>query len=57
MHFFLKRIDRTNRYDVFLDNGWNNWTRIQRNHWGVKVIAGNPLPRAVMRELNQRFVK
>jgi hypothetical protein len=53
---FVKRLDR-NHYDVFIGNGWNNWTRIRRNHWGVSVVAGNRLPREAIHELNQRIIK
>lgn len=56
MVFFLKRLDRVH-YDVFIGNGWDNWTRIKRNHWGVQVVAGKPLPRATIRELNEKLVK
>jgi hypothetical protein len=53
---FVKRLDR-NHYDVFIGNGWNNWTRIRRNHWGVSVVAGNRLPRDIIHQLNERIIK
>jgi hypothetical protein len=40
-----------NVFDVFIGVGFNNWTRVRRGHWGVSVIAGNRVPRSVMREI------
>ncbi len=53
---FLKRLNQ-NHYDVFIGNGWNNWTRIRRNHWGVSVVAGQRLPRNVIHDLNKEIIK
>jgi hypothetical protein len=53
---FIKRLN-ANHYDVFLDNGWDNWTRIRRHHWGVTVVAGKKLPREAIKELNARLIK
>ena len=53
---FVKRLDK-NHYDVFIGNGWNNWTRVRRNHWGVSVVAGNRLSRETIHELNNRLIK
>lgn len=53
---FIKRLNR-NLYDVFIGNGWNNWTRIRRNHWGVAYVDGARLSRETIHELNQRMIK
>ncbi len=53
---FVKRLDRV-YFDVFLGDGWDNWTRVRRNHWGVSVVAGNRLPKEAIHELNQRLLK
>lgn len=51
---FIKRLDK-NHYDVFLGTQWDNWTRVRRHHWGVAVVAGNRLPKEVLREINERL--
>lgn len=56
LNMFIKRLDKY-RYDVFLGDRWDNWTRVHRFHWGVKVVAGNRLPRSVIHDLNERLVK
>jgi len=53
---FIKQKEK-HVFDVFVGNGWDNWTRVQRFHWGCKVVAGNHLPRNVIHELNKRLVK
>ncbi len=40
-----------NVFDVFLGNGFNNWSRIRRGHWGVSVVAGNRLPKHLLRDV------
>jgi hypothetical protein len=52
----IRRLDH-NRFDVFIGNGWDNWTRVRRHHWGVTVVAGKRIPRETIRELNERLVK
>ena len=42
-----------NVFDVFLGKGFNNWTRVRRGHWGVSVIAGNRIPKSVLREVEE----
>lgn len=27
-------------YDVFSGNGYDNWTRVRKNTWGVNVVGG-----------------
>jgi hypothetical protein len=56
MPIFVKRLNK-NEFDVFIGNGWNNWTRIRRNHWGVRVVGGARLSREVIHQLNERMVK
>lgn len=56
MYLFIKRLNKS-EYDVFTGDGWDNWTRIRRNHWGVTYVAGKRLPRETIHELNERLVK
>jgi len=34
---YMKRLWRTNEYDVFVGQGWNNWVRISYNPATKKV--------------------
>lgn len=52
---FIKRLTKI-YYDVFMGTGWNNWTRVRRNHWGMTYIAGAHLPRETIKQLNERLV-
>lgn len=52
---FVKRIDKTQYYDVFTGNTWDNWTRVRRNHWGVSYVAGQRLHKSFMQQLNDKF--
>ena len=47
---FIKKL-HNNVYDVFLGNGFNNWSRVRRGHWGVSVVAGNRLPKSLLRDV------
>ena len=38
-------------YDVFLGNGYDNWSRVRRNTWGVSVLAGARLTPKVCKSL------
>lgn len=40
----VRKLDR-NVYDVFLYAGHDNWSRIRKFHWGIKVIDGVRLNR------------
>lgn len=40
-----------NTFDVFIGDGWDNWTRIRKFHWGFKPIAGQFIPRHILREV------
>lgn len=45
-----------NKYDVFVGNGWDNWTRIQREHDGsITFVAGNPISEDVRGYLVKRL--
>lgn len=44
---FIKKL-RKDVYDVFLGDGWNNWSRVQRTKQGIGVIAGLPLDQRVL---------
>ena len=47
---FIKRL-HPNVYDVFVGNGWDNWTRVKRTHYGVSVVGGKRVPRSVLKEI------
>ncbi len=53
---FIKRL-KQNVYDVWFENGWAEWTRIRRNHWGISVVSGKRLNRSQIHSLNERLVK
>lgn len=40
-------------YDVFIGMGYDNWTRVRRNHWGVSVVAGNRLGKGLLNSLSE----
>lgn len=42
-------------YDVFFGNGYDNWSRVRRNTWGVSVLAGGRLAPKVCKQLNEHF--
>lgn len=46
----IRKLDR-NTYDVFGGQGWDQWTRLRRFHWGCKPIAGTFLPRPVLKDV------
>jgi hypothetical protein len=39
-------------YDVFLFNGWENWSRVRKGRSYVSLVDGNRLPHAVLKQLN-----
>ena len=41
----------SNVFDVFLGNGFMNWTRVKRTHYGVTVVAGQKVPHYLLREI------
>lgn len=48
----LRRIS-WNTYDLFTGNGWNNVSRIRQSRTGVYVMAGERLPKPLLKELNE----
>jgi len=46
----IKRL-HSNVFDVFLGKGFEHWTRVRRGHWGVSVIAGARLPKALLKQV------
>lgn len=38
-------------FDVFLGNGWSNWSRVKKTHYGISVVSGYRLPRALLRDV------
>jgi hypothetical protein len=51
---FIKQLHR-HIYDVFLGKGFDNWSRVKRNHYGLSVTAGNRLPHSVLRQLTSHI--
>jgi hypothetical protein len=52
-NMFIKRL-APNIYDVFVGNGWDNWTRVRRAHWGVAFLAGKKLNRTQLNHVRER---
>jgi hypothetical protein len=42
-------------YDVFFGNGYDNWSRVRRNTWGVSVLAGGRLSPRMCKALNEHI--
>lgn len=40
-------------YDVFFGVGYENWSRVRRNTWGISVLAGGRLTPKVCKSLNE----
>lgn len=53
---FIKRL-KPNVYDVFVGNGWNNWTRVVRVKDGVKPVAGVTLYPNQLEQVKARLIK
>lgn len=53
---FIKRL-KPGVYDVFTDNGWNNWTRVKRVDDKLHWVAGNYLPRALLNKAKERIIR
>lgn len=51
----IKQIDNKT-FDVFTGNGFHNWTRVKRFHWGIKPVEGKHLTRQQISELNSILV-
>lgn len=49
MNPLVKQLDKRT-FDVFYGNGFDNWTRFRRFHWGVKPVAGKHVSR---QQINQ----
>ncbi len=39
-------------YDVFLLNGWDNWSRVRKGRSFVSLMGGNRLPHSLLKQLN-----
>ena len=44
-------------FDVFVGEGWEQWTRFQRNGSSLKMVAGQPLSHDNMTALRNVFQK
>lgn len=54
---FIKKLS-PGVYDVFIGNGWDNWTRVRRGGAdGLSVIAGKDLNRAVLNKVKGRIFR
>lgn len=42
-------------FDVFVGNGFSQWTRVKKTHYGVSVVAGNRLPRHILHDVAHRL--
>ena len=51
---FIKKLT-PNVFDVFMGKGFDNWTRVRRGHWGISIIAGNRLPKAIIRAIESEL--
>lgn len=53
------QIRQLNRYtfDVFLGNGFDNWSRVRKQHWGVSVVAGNRLAKPEIKAVFETLEK
>lgn len=44
-----------NTYDVFWNDGWNNWARIQNRNGFIKAVGGLEIPKIVFAMLIKEF--
>lgn len=51
---FIKRLEQ-NVYDVFVGTQWDEWTRVRRYPWGVRILAGLKLSQDSMKELRKKL--
>lgn len=51
---FIKKL-KPHVYDVFLGKGFDNWSRVRKGHWGVSVVAGNRLPKTLLRDVESHI--
>jgi hypothetical protein len=52
---FIKRL-AFNVFDVFIGNGWDNWTRVRRfKDGGVAVIDGKQVNRSTITQIRDRL--
>jgi hypothetical protein len=50
MTFFWKHL-HGNTYDVWMGNGWDNWSRIRVNRDNSYTVGGFRLPNNVMKDV------
>ena len=53
---FIKRLS-PNVYDVFVGNGWNNWTRVRRERGDVTVIGGAAPSKHLLGKVKERICR
>ena len=47
------QVKKTPIYDVFIGEGWYNWTRVLLRNDVVKVLSGSPLSRSDQQGLQE----
>jgi hypothetical protein len=40
----ILRVKKFNLWDIFLGEGWENWTRVSRINGKVSYVSGNKFP-------------
>jgi hypothetical protein len=56
MPFYHYRRVSGNVYDVFFDNGWEDWSRITVGPSYARVVSGNWVSPKVLKELNNTIM-
>lgn len=52
----LKKVDK-NLFDIFVGQGWTNWSRVKVHKDTVELVAGLPLSKTVFNTLKERLCK
>ncbi len=52
----LKKVDK-NLFDVFVGQGWGNWSRVKVNKDNIELVAGLPLSKNTINSLKERLCK
>jgi len=50
----IRKLDRYT-FDVFQGQGFDQWSRIHKFHWGYKVVNGNKLPKSELQNVIQKI--
>jgi hypothetical protein len=52
----IKRL-KAGVFDVFTENGWNNWTRVRRIGDSLRYVDGAYLNRATLNKVKERLIR